>query len=278
MNNKQRLLSTFGTICFITGALLLLGVLLVWKLAPIFVPPNYSSANHNNFSDQDLASLAQGPALSPFIAQDATSNAVQTLLPSPSEPIVQPPSTANETDAFSGTTDWSVITYPESNRGKIAEVVTQGHEMRVTIPAIGVDAPVQAVGLYSSAVQDGRSHQQWTVPDDYAAGWHESSAPPGQPGNTVLNGHNNIHGAIFHDLVDVPLGAEIIISTSDQSHVYEVTGREFLMEQGEPLRNRLRNARWILPTEDERITIVTCWPNSSNSHRLVVVAQPVEKS
>jgi sortase (surface protein transpeptidase) len=26
---------------------------------------------------------------------------------------------------------------------------------------------------------------------------------------------------------------------------------------------------------DERITIVTCWPRTDNSHRLVVIAEPV---
>ena len=43
----------------------------------------------------------------------------------------------------------------------------------------------------------------------------------------------------------------------------------------EPLDVRQANARWILPTTDERVTLITCWPYESNSHRLVVIALPV---
>jgi hypothetical protein len=42
----------------------------------------------------------------------------------------------------------------------------------------------------------------------------------------------------------------------------------------ESLEIRLDNGRWILPTEDERLTLVTCWPEDSNSHRLIIVAVP----
>jgi hypothetical protein len=45
-------------------------------------------------------------------------------------------------------------------------------------------------------------------------------------------------------------------------------------EKDQPLDVRLENARWILPSEDERITLVTCWPQDSNTHRLVIVAVP----
>jgi sortase A len=41
------------------------------------------------------------------------------------------------------------------------------------------------------------------------------------------------------------------------------------------LEVRLANAEWIKATEDERITLITCWPYESNTHRVVVVAVPV---
>jgi len=37
---------------------------------------------------------------------------------------------------------------------------------------------------------------------------------------------------------------------------------------------RQENARWIAPTDDERLTLVTCWPYTNNTHRVVVVAKP----
>jgi sortase (surface protein transpeptidase) len=36
----------------------------------------------------------------------------------------------------------------------------------------------------------------------------------------------------------------------------------------------MENTAWIGPMDDERITLVTCWPETSNTHRLVVVAEP----
>ena len=30
------------------------------------------------------------------------------------------------------------------------------------------------------------------------------------------------------------------------------------------------------PTTDERITLITCWPYTSNTHRLIIVAKPIE--
>jgi sortase A len=46
-------------------------------------------------------------------------------------------------------------------------------------------------------------------------------------------------------------------------------------ERGEPVEARRQNARWMNPTEDERLTMITCWPYTSNTHRLIVVAKPV---
>ena len=41
-----------------------------------------------------------------------------------------------------------------------------------------------------------------------------------------------------------------------------------------PWAQRVENARWIGHFDDERITMVSCWPYSGNTHRLFVVAKP----
>jgi sortase A len=38
---------------------------------------------------------------------------------------------------------------------------------------------------------------------------------------------------------------------------------------------RMQNARWIMPTPDERLTLVTCAPDAQSTHRLIIVALPV---
>ncbi|HRV94858.1 MAG TPA: hypothetical protein P5526_22050 [Anaerolineae bacterium] len=48
-----------------------------------------------------------------------------------------------------------------------------------------------------------------------------------------------------------------------------------LQEKGASIETRIENARWIAPTEDERLTLVTC-AQPGATHRLIVVAYPVE--
>ena len=145
--------------------------------------------------------------------------------------------------------------------------------LRIVIPGIGVDAPVQRVGRDLQTEGD-LEYFQWQLPSGQAAGWHENSAPLGQPGNTVLNGHNNVHGSIFRDLVDLEAGDEIIMYDDERPYVYRVTERVLVEEKDQPLNVRFENARFMLPTSDERLTLITCWPYTSNSHRVIVIAVP----
>jgi LPXTG-site transpeptidase (sortase) family protein len=149
---------------------------------------------------------------------------------------------------------------------------------RLIIPQLSIDAEVQQVGL-KSIYADGERYFQWVVPDGYSAGWHETSAPLGQPGNTVLNGHNNIYGEVFRDLADLTAGSPItLLDTTGKRYEYEVSHQELMPENGQPLAARLENARWIGPTTDERLTLVSCWPYATNAYRLVVIATPIKNS
>jgi len=109
---------------------------------------------------------------------------------------------------------------------------------------------------------------------DYAVGWHKTSAHPGHNGNIVLNGHHNIRGEVFRYLVDLEVGDTVLLYVKEQVYHYAVSEKHILKEKGESLQVRRENASWIAPTEDERLTIVTCWPYTNNTHRLVVVAKP----
>jgi LPXTG-site transpeptidase (sortase) family protein len=161
---------------------------------------------------------------------------------------------------------------PRANVGR-----SGGQPVRIVIPALGVDAPVEPVAVSSQTFED-RYYAQWIVPDRYAAGWHVSSAPLGQAGNTVLNGHNNVHGAIFRDLIDLSAGDEIILYDDQKAHKYEVSEQVLLEERGQSLQTRSQNARFMLPSADERLTLVSCWPRVSSTHRLIVIAHPVDES
>jgi len=145
---------------------------------------------------------------------------------------------------------------------------------RLVIPAIQLDAPVVLAKLKDIEYQ-GKTYQQWIAPNIFAAGWHGTSAPLGVPGNTVLNGHHNVHGEVFGHLVDLKVGDLIQVYSGDKEFVYAIALKMILPERFQPLAVRLANAQWIEASPDERLTLITCWPYESNTHRLIIVATRV---
>jgi LPXTG-site transpeptidase (sortase) family protein len=145
---------------------------------------------------------------------------------------------------------------------------------RIVIPAIELDAPVVPSAL-QEIMSWGKLYQQWVAPDARASGWHTTSAPLGAAGNTVLNGHHNIRGEVFGHLADLKEGDLIWVYSGGRSFVYRIVLIALLPERWQPMEVRLANAEWIQPSADERLTLVTCWPYTSNTHRLVIVATPV---
>ena len=146
---------------------------------------------------------------------------------------------------------------------------------RIIIDEIGLDAPVITAESINVDI-DGDDVVQFLVPEKFAAGWHEGSAPLGVPGNTVISGHHNAFGEVFADLVDVKVGDNFSLIGGGEEFEYVIANKMILPEKEEPLEVRLENARWILRSSDERVTLITCWPEDSNTHRLILVAVPTE--
>lgn len=143
----------------------------------------------------------------------------------------------------------------------------------LSIPKIGLEAPVVAVDPFPVSIED-RSVTQLHTPHAFAAGWSTNSAQIGVPGNSVLVGHNNIYGEVFKDLWLLQDGDQITVHTGSGDRNYHVSQIATFEERDLSLEMRMENARWIAPTSDERLTLVTCWPYWNNTHRLVVVATP----
>ena len=144
----------------------------------------------------------------------------------------------------------------------------------IAAPSIQLDAQVVPMG-WEMVDHDGTLRSAWVVPEN-AAGWHMNSALPGHGENVVLSGHHNIAGKVFRYVVDLKPGDPITLYVDDTPYLYTVTEKYILKETGMSLRVRQKNAQWILPSGDERLTLVTCWPYEwpGNSHRVIVVARP----
>ena len=151
----------------------------------------------------------------------------------------------------------------------------EGHTpTRIVIPIIGVDVPV-VLTTWEMVSVGNVERPMWSVPAQRAAGWHEGSAPLGLPGNTVLNAHNTTYGEAFRDLYRLEAGNQILVYSDGEGFDYQVEEILFLPEAGQPIEVRLENARYIQPTQDERVTLVTCHPYASLEYRLVIIARPV---
>lgn len=131
-------------------------------------------------------------------------------------------------------------------------VPTPGPEqpVRIQIPAINVDAPI---------VQgDGWEQLKKGV------GQHIGSANPGQPGNLVLTGHNDVYGEVFRYLEKLQAGDVVLIFTAQRQFVYVVTGSRIV----EPTEVEVMN-----PTAEPTLTLITCHPYLVDNKRYVVFAR-----
>jgi sortase A len=130
-------------------------------------------------------------------------------------------------------------------------VPTPGVEQaaRIQIPAINVDAPV---------VQgDGWEQLKKGIAQ------HIGSANPGQRGNLVLSGHNDVFGEIFRDLDRLKSGDEVILFTSQRTYTYVITSNRIT----EPT-----DIDVMKPTIDPVVTLISCYPYRVDNQRIVVSA------
>ena len=218
-----------------------------------------------------VTAVSQVLAIQLYAPDNAYFNKVEILKPiqvvptdppliEPADSITEPPST--ETTPSEPQATATPFPTPE---GLIPD--------HITISSIHLFAPIIPVH-YSTVTIDGQDYFEWDVPNERAVGWHDTSARLGQLGNIVLNGHNNAHGYVFANLVDVKQGDQIIVSSGATEFMYEVDKVLLLKEAGLPLSTRIQNAIWIEPTADERLTLVSCWPLTNNTHRVIVIAFP----
>lgn len=123
---------------------------------------------------------------------------------------------------------------------------------RLVIPAIHVDWPIVA--------GDGWEELKRGV------GHHASSANPGQRGNMILSGHNDVFGEVFKDLEALNNGDEIQVYAGGRMFKYQVRAKRIV------LPNELSV---LAPTRESVVTLITCHPYRVDTHRLVVIAQLV---
>jgi len=186
------------------------------------------------------------------------------LAPSPTSPIATP--IPSPSPSF--TVEVVPTTPPPT-----PEEVPPSLPVRIVIPKIGVDAPVAEVG-WRVRVLNGVEKSEWEMLPD-AAGHHKNSARLGEQGNVVISGLHNVGSAVFRDLADLEEGDEVFVYGDDGRRFrYLVSQVLILLEVGIPEEERRAHAQYIGPTSEARLTLVSCWPYWTDTHRVVVIARP----
>jgi sortase A len=211
------------------------------------------------------ASESGADAPLPNLAASSSATPLPTALPEAPDP-------GEAETAESGSAPTSI---PEPTLAFATPVIRQPADSpptRLSIPAISLDIPVVPVGV--KTINDvGGSRVVWAdVPN--AAAFHQTSAYPGNPGNTVVNGHRDILGSVFRNLNKVEIGDEIKLYVGDVEYPYLVTETLVVPEAFASARQRAENLRLIGYMPEERLTLITCTPIGLATHRLLVIAKP----
>ncbi len=96
------------------------------------------------------------------------------------------------------------------------------------------------------------------------------SANPGQRGNMVLAGHNDVFGEVFRDLDKIKVGDEIIVSTRTREYTYVVQpqqdGKAYLIVQPTDV--------WVTDAQGDvrQLTLVSCYPYRVDNRRIIIFA------
>lgn len=123
---------------------------------------------------------------------------------------------------------------------------------RIVIPAINVDWPV-VEGDDWEQLKQGIGHRPGT-------------ASPGERGNMVLSGHNDVYGEPFRDLEILAVGKEVLVYAGPNVFRYVIKAKRVVAPTDlSPLE----------PSRTPIITLITCTPYRIDTLRLIVVGELV---
>jgi sortase A len=124
------------------------------------------------------------------------------------------------------------------------------HAISIRIDALEVSAPV---------VQgDGWEELKRGV------GQHIGSANPGENGNLVLAGHNDIFGEVFRHLDQLKPGDEIVINSEQLSFTYVVASTLVVSPTAVEV---------MAPTPTSTLTLISCYPYLVDNQRIIIQAE-----
>lgn len=121
---------------------------------------------------------------------------------------------------------------------------------RIVIPAINVDWPV-VQGDSWDELKQGVGHRVGT-------------ANPGERGNLVLSGHNDVYGEPFRDLEKLAVGSDVFVHAGNTSFRYVIKARRVVVPN---------DLSVLTSSKDPIVTLITCTPYRIDTHRLILIGE-----
>jgi len=149
-----------------------------------------------------------------------------------------------------------------------------GRPIQLIAPTLNLTIPIEEMGWQVTQVE-GERKAVWEVPEN-SAGWHLNSARPGTAGNMVLSGHHLLGAAVFAPVArgELTQGTQLLIN-DDQGHTYLYQ----VSKVGEPIpalgataTEQQQADAYLAPSPQATLTLVTGWPDFSDTHYLFLVA------
>jgi len=133
---------------------------------------------------------------------------------------------------------------------------------------------VVTVGWHPAEASDPQAgFAEWDSPGA-AVGWVVTSALPDTAGNVILYGHNNMYGSVFRDLWKLKPGDAATLQTGQGTRQYLVDRVLLLPMLNANSAQRQAYLAYLEQTDEPRLTLISCWPPESNTHRVVAIAYP----
>lgn len=186
--------------------------------------------------------------------------------------------TATPTPLALPTTTTAAVAGPSSaitvQSSEVIPPEAAGIPMRLTAPTLNFTVAIEPMSWQVSEVE-GERQAIWQVPEA-SAGWHINSAHPGTAGNVVISGHHLAGAAVFAPLArgEFTVGTQLLLS-DDQGRNFLYQIRE--VSQPIPVKGsaaeQQQAAAYIASTTQPLLTLVTGWPDFSDTHYLFVRAE-----
>ncbi len=123
---------------------------------------------------------------------------------------------------------------------------------RLVIKKLGIDWPI--------VEGDGWDELQRGV------GHHVGTANPGERGNVVLSGHDDVFGEVFRDIDQLKNGDEIVVYAGGHAFRYAVRAQRVVPPS---------DLSVLASTREPIVTLITCTPYRVDTMRLIVIGQLV---